>query len=153
MSNEIIQGTNIYLRPITEADTSMVLAWRNSDSVVSNYYYRTPISEEEHLNWIRNKVDKGEVYQYIVHASENDAPVGCVYLQHIDEKTLTGETGVFFSEDAPAGKGLATEAVKLIGEKAGFEMLGLLHLIAKVMEKNTASRRVHEKQDTDLSGE
>ena len=145
MSNEIIQGTNIYLRPITEADTSMVLAWRNSDSVVSNYYYRTPISEEEHLNWIRNKVDKGEVYQYIVHASENDAPVGCVYLQHIDEKTLTGETGVFFSEDAPAGKGLATEAVKLIGEKAGFEMLGLLHLIAKVMEKNTASRRVHEK--------
>lgn len=145
MSNEIIQGTNIYLRPITESDTSMVLAWRNCDRTVSNYYYRTTISEEEHLNWIRNKVDKGEVYQYIVCTSEDDTPVGCVYLQHIDEKTLTGETGVFFSEDAPAGKGLATEAVKLIGEKAGFEMLGLLHLTAKVMEKNTASRRVHEK--------
>ncbi len=145
MSNEIIQGTNIYLRPITESDTSMVLAWRNCDRTVSNFYYRTPISEEDHLNWIRNKVDKGEVYQYIACTTEDDAPVGCVYLQHIDEKTLTGETGVFFSEDAPAGKGLATEAVKLIGEKAGFEMLGLLHLTAKVMEKNTASRRVHEK--------
>ncbi|MBP5554669.1 MAG: 3-phosphoshikimate 1-carboxyvinyltransferase [Lachnospiraceae bacterium] len=143
--NEIIQGTTIYLRPITESDTDMVLTWRNSDRTVSNFYYRTPISTEDHLSWIRNKVNKGEVYQYIVCMKEGDVPVGCVYLQHIEADTLTGETGVFFSEGAPAGKGLATEAVKLIGEKVGFEMLGLLHLTAKVMEKNTASRRVHEK--------
>ncbi len=145
MINNIIHGTNIYLRPITEADTDKVLAWRNSDRTVSNFYYRTPISVEDHLNWIRKKVNKGEVYQYIVCLTDGDTPVGCVYLQHIEEDTLTGETGVFFSEDAPAGKGLATEAVKLIGEKVGFEMLGLLHLTAKVMEKNTASKRVHEK--------
>ena len=145
MNNELIQGTNIYLRPITEDDTDMVLKWRNADRTVNYFYYRNPISVEDHLNWIRNKVNKGEVWQYIVCTSEDDTPVGCVYLQHIEEDTLTGETGVFFSEDAPAGKGLATEAVKLIGEKVGFEMLGLLHLNAKVMEKNTASRRVHEK--------
>lgn len=143
--SQVISGTNIYLRPITEADTEMVLAWRNSDRTVSNFYYRTPISVEDHLNWIRNKVNKGEVYQYIVYTTDGDIPVGCVYLQHIEVDTLTGETGVFFSEDAPAGKGLATEAVKLIGEKVGFEMLGLLHLNAKVMAKNIASRRVHEK--------
>lgn len=145
MNNEIIKGTNIYLRSITEDDTEMVLQWRNSDRTVSNFYYRTPISVEDHLSWIRGKVNRGDVWQYIVYMNEGDIPVGCVYLQHIEEDTLTGETGVFFSEDAPAGKGLATEAVKLIGEKVGFEMLGLLHLNAKVMEKNTASRRVHEK--------
>ncbi len=145
MNSEIIKGTNIYLRPITEADTDMLLKWRNSDRTVSNFYYRKPISVDEHLNWIRNKVNKGEVWQYIVCTNDGDTPVGCVYLQHIEEDTLTGETGVFFSEDAPAGKGLATEAVKLIGEKVGFEILGLLHLTAKVMEKNTPSRRVHEK--------
>ncbi|MBP3753226.1 MAG: GNAT family N-acetyltransferase [Lachnospiraceae bacterium] len=143
--SQIVFGTTVYLRPITEADTEMVLKWRNSDIVVSNYYYRTPISVEEHLNWIRNKVNKGEVWQYIVYTIDGDIPVGCVYLQHIDNSTLTGETGVFFSEEAPTGKGLATEAVKLIGEKIGFEKLGLLHLNAKVMAKNTASRRVHEK--------
>ena len=145
MNKELIQGTNIYLRPITEDDTEMVLKWRNSDRTVSNFYYRTPISKEDHLNWIRNKVNKGEVFQYIVYMKEGDEPVGCVYLQHIEADTLTGETGVFFSEDAPAGKGLATEAVKVLGEKVGFEELGLLHLTAKVMAKNTASRRVHEK--------
>ena len=145
MNSEIIRGTNIYLRPINEADTDMVLEWRNSGRTVSNFYYRTPISVEDHLDWIRNKVNKGEVWQYIVCTIEGDTPVGCVYLQHIEANTLTGETGVFFSENAPAGKGLATEAVKLIGEKVGFEMLGLLRLNAKVMEKNTASRRVHEK--------
>ena len=145
MNAEIIQGTNIYLRPISESDTDMVLGWRNSDRTVEYFYYRTPISKEDHIGWIRNKVDKGEVWQYIVCTNDGDTPIGCVYLQHIEKDTLTGETGVFFSEDAPAGKGLATEAVKLIGEKVGFEMLGLLHLNAKVMEKNLASRRVHEK--------
>ena len=142
MNAEIIQGTNIYLRPISESDTDMVLGWRNSDRTVEYFYYRTPISKEDHIGWIRNKVDKGEVWQYIVCTNDGDTPIGCVYLQHIEKDTLTG---VFFSEDAPAGKGLATEAVKLIGEKVGFEMLGLLHLNAKVMEKNLASRRVHEK--------
>ena len=145
MNAEIIQGTNIYLRPISESDTDMVLGWRNSDRTVEYFYYRTPISKEDHIGWIRNKVDKGEVWQYIVCTNDGDTPIGCVYLQHIEKDTLTGETGVFFSEDEPAGKGLATEAVKLIGEKVGFEMLGLLHLNAKVMEKNLASRRVHEK--------
>ena len=123
----------------------MVLKWRNSDSTVSYFYYRVPVSREEHLKWIREKVNKGLVWQYIVCLPEDDTPVGCVYLQHIEPDTLTGETGVFFSEDAPTCKGLATEAVKLLGEKVGFEKLGLLHLNAKVMEKNLASRRVHEK--------
>ena len=123
----------------------MVLRWRNSDNTVRYFYYRIPVSSKDHLNWIREKVHKGLVWQYIVCLSEDDTPVGCVYLQHIEKDTLTGETGVFFSEDAPAGKGLATEAVKLIGDKIGFEKLGLLHLNAKVMEKNIASRRVHEK--------
>ena len=114
MNTEIINGNRIYLRPITADDTAMVLSWRNSDRTVRNFYYRKPITEEEHLKWLTGKVGTGEVWQYIVILKETDAPIGCVYLQHIDPATLTGETGVFFSEDAPAGQGLATEAVKLL---------------------------------------
>lgn len=145
MNDRIINGNRIILRPITADDTDMVLKWRNSDRTVRNFYYRKPISEEEHLKWLSDKVEKGEVWQYIVILKETDTPVGCVYLQHIDPSTLTGETGVFFSMDAPAGKGLATEAVKLLGDEVGFDMLGLLHLEAKVMTKNAASMKLHEK--------
>lgn len=145
MNTEIINGNRIYLRPIIADDTAMVLSWRNSDRTVRNFYYRKTITEEEHLKWLTDKVNTGEVWQYIVILKETDAPIGCVYLQHIDPATLTGETGVFFSEDAPAGQGLATEAVKLLGEEVGFNMLGLLHLEAKVMTKNTASMKLHER--------
>ena len=145
MDNEVIYGNRIYLKPISDEDTEMVLKWRNSDRTVRNFYYRKLITATDHTAWLRNKVDTGEVWQYIVYLKGSDVPVGSVYLQHFDLVTLTGESGVFFSEDAPSGHGYATEAVTLIGEKVGFEKLGLLHLTAKVMSHNEASRRVHEK--------
>ena len=143
MDRGSINGNRIILRPITAEDTEMVLKWRNSDRTVRNFYYRKPVTAQDHERWLSEKVDKGEVWQYVVILKETDAPIGCVYLQHIDPATMTGETGVFFSEDAPAGRGLATEAVKLLGDEAGFNKLGLLHLTAKVMSSNTASMKLH----------
>ncbi|MBO4883303.1 MAG: 3-phosphoshikimate 1-carboxyvinyltransferase [Lachnospiraceae bacterium] len=145
MNNEVINGNRIYLRPITAEDTEMVLKWRNSDRTVRNFYYRKPVTEEDHAKWLSEKVDKGDVRQYVVILKETDTPIGSVYLQHIESDTLTGETGVFFSEDAPAGQGLATEAVKLLGDEVGFNKLGLLHLTAKVISSNAASMKLHEK--------
>lgn len=153
MNDTIITGNRIILRPITADDTAMVLKWRNSDRTVRNFYYRKPVTAEDHAKWLSDKVDKGEVWQYVVILKENGAPIGSVYLQHIDPATLTGETGVFFSEDAPAGQGLATEAVKLLGEEVGFKMLGLLHLTAKVISTNTASMKLHEKAGYRISKE
>ena len=153
MNDRVITGNRIILRPITADDTEMVLAWRNSDRTVRNFYYRKPVTEEDHAKWLRDKVDTGEVWQYVVILKENDTPIGSVYLQHIDPATLTGETGVFFSEDAPAGCGLATEAVKLLGEEAGFKMLGLLHLTAKVISTDTASMKLHEKAGYRIANE
>ncbi|MBP1585412.1 MAG: 3-phosphoshikimate 1-carboxyvinyltransferase [Lachnospiraceae bacterium] len=153
MDQEIIQGNRIYLKPITADDTEMVLKWRNSDRTVRNFYYRDPVTSEDHAKWLSEKVDKGEVWQYIVCLKDGDIPVGSVYLQHFDTATLTGESGVFFSEDAPSGEGLATEAVKLIGEKAGFDKLGLLRITAKVMASNKASIRLHEKAGYRLRNE
>ena len=144
MDREIIQGNRIYLKPITADDTEMVLKWRNSDRTVRNFYYRKPVTPEDHEKWLSEKVDTGEVWQYVVCLKDGDTPVGSVYLQHLDAATMTGESGVFFSEDAPAGKGIATEAVKLLGDKVGFEKLGLLRITAKVIASNEASIKLHE---------
>ena len=153
MDSEIIYGNRIYLKPIAAGDTAMVLEWRNSGRTVRNFYYRKPVTEEDHKKWLAEKVDRGEVWQYVVLLKETDTPIGCVYIQHIDPATMTGETGVFFSEDAPAGQGLATEAVKLLGDEVGFNKLGLLHLEAKVISSNIASMRLHEKAGYHISKE
>lgn len=139
-----IEGEQIYLRPIKEEDTDIVLEWRNSPEVVKNFIYRKPISREEHLDWLHNKVEKGLVHQFVVCDKETDEPLGCVYLQNIDMTHRKAESGVFFSSRAQKGKGYATEAGKLLLHYAFYE-LGLHKVMARVLAYNQASIRVHEK--------
>ena len=80
IGDKIIQGERIFLRPITEEDTQMVLSWRNAKAVRDNFYYRKEITEAEHLAWLHEKVQKGLVHQFIVCMEPEGTPIGCVYL-------------------------------------------------------------------------
>jgi UDP-4-amino-4,6-dideoxy-N-acetyl-beta-L-altrosamine N-acetyltransferase len=140
----VIEGNNIYLRPITVEDTDMVLSWRNKKEVVENFIYRKPITREEHLNWLATKVDKGLVHQFIVCLKEDDRPIGSVYLQHFEEENKKAESGIFLGDESIKGKGIGTESVALLKNYA-FETLGLHKLMARVLAYNTASLRLHEK--------
>lgn len=139
-----LKSERLLLRPITESDTDMILSWRNSDYVRNCYFYRVPISREEHLNWLHEKCEKGLVFQFVVEILETGEPIGSVYLQHYDEKDDSMESGVFFSPDAPKGKGFASEAVLLMNRYA-FEVLKVSKTIARVIATNQASIRLHEK--------
>ena len=142
---ERVEGEKIYLRPITEADIDMVLEWRNAPRTVENFYYRKPITHDEQLQWIRTRVQTGQVHQFVVVLKETQEPIGCVYLQHFRPERYEAESGVFFSETAPAGQGLAAAAVDLLNRVYGFGKLGLHRSVAKVLAYNTASRKLHEK--------
>lgn len=134
----------LYLRPITIEDTDMVLSWRNSEYVRNNFFYRLPISKEEHIKWVTEKCDKGLVFQFVVVEKETDLPIGCVYLQRYNPEDDSLESGVFFSEGAPKGKGYATEAVKIMNEFA-FSTLKVSKTIAEVISTNEASMKLHKK--------
>lgn len=139
-----LKSERLLLRPITEEDTDMVLSWRNSDYVRNCYFYRVPISREEHLKWLHEKCEKGLVFQFIVEVSGAGEPIGSVYLQHYDEKDDSLESGVFFSPNAPKGQGYASEAVKRMNQYA-FEELGVSKTVARVIATNIASLSLHEK--------
>lgn len=136
-------GEKVYLRPISEEDTDMLLSWRNSPHVMENFFYRLPVSKEEHLDWLKNKVNKGIVYQYIVCMKNEDNPVGCVYLQHYDETDNSMESGVFLDEEAPKGQGIGTEAVNLLNYEVAFRELRLNKTIARVIDHNQGSLKLH----------
>ncbi|MCR5477281.1 MAG: 3-phosphoshikimate 1-carboxyvinyltransferase [Lachnospiraceae bacterium] len=142
--DKIIQGERIWLRPITEEDTRMVLSWRNAKAVRDNFYYREEITEKEHLKWLHEKVERGLVHQFIVCRKPDGMPIGCVYLQHYEPARRQMESGVFMSGDAPSGQGYASEAVRLLNWDFGFGVLGLHRTVAKVLAYNEASLRVHE---------
>ena len=38
----ILDGAAVMLRPITDADTDLIVKWRNTPSVVQNFIFRQP---------------------------------------------------------------------------------------------------------------
>ncbi len=138
-----VVGKQVYLRPITMEDTDLVIKWRNDENVVRNFIYRKPISREEHINWMEQKVAVGKVIQFIICDIQTDKPMGVVYIQNIEEEHSKAEEGIFLGEKEAFGRGIGTEAAKLMIQYA-FEVLGLHKLTARVLAYNMASRKMHE---------
>ncbi|WP_196811543.1 GNAT family N-acetyltransferase [Butyrivibrio sp. VCD2006] len=150
---KLIEGDKVYLRKITYEDTPMVVRWRNNPRVRNNFIYREVFTEEIHNNWMKTKVETGEVVQLIICQKENDSipgkadadeyPVGSVYLRDIDMANKTAEYGIFIGEDDAIGKGFGNEAADLMCRYAR-EELGLKKLILRVFVDNTAARKSYE---------
>lgn len=158
----------VYLRPITEADTAKIVAWRNKDFVRKNFIYQKPFTEEGHTAWLREQVEPGHVAQFIICVStqedclrepgdgpEKNCPpgeacekahreIGSVYLRDIDREKKTAEYGVFIGEEDALGRGYGTAAARLM-LAYGFETLGLKKIFLRFLEGNTGARKSYEK--------
>lgn len=139
-----LSSEKIYLRPITETDTEMVLRWRNSDMVKQRFIYRKDISPIEHQEWLDTKVKTGKVAQFIIYIRESDVPIGSVYLQNINFVHKNAEYGIFIGETEALGHGFGTEAAKLVIRYA-FEQLGLHKLYLRVISDNERAIRSYER--------
>lgn len=129
---------NITLRPITIEDTDMVVRWRNNPRVVNNFLIRDEVTREDHLKWLREKIETGLVEQFVI--SFDDRPVGCVYLRDIDRAAGRCEYGVFIGEDDATGMGIGNKVCAWAVEYAG-DVLGLKRMILRVLEGNTPAIR------------
>ena len=139
-----LKTERIYLRPIEEGDTETVLRWRNSPDVKKYFIYREDITPEEHGRWLREKVQKGKVAQFIIYLCEGDIPVGSVYMQSIDHKHKNAEYGIFIGEEAARGHGCGTDAARL-AIKYAFDVLGLHKLYLRVFSDNERAIRSYER--------
>ncbi len=133
-----------YIRPITAEDTPLVVKWRNSPSVVSKFIYRTPLTEEGHLNWFNTKIKTGQVVQFIIVEKETETPVGSVYLRDVDNVNRKAEFGIFIGEECARGKGYGTTAAKLILQHA-FKKMNLNKVKLRVFADNASAIRCYEK--------
>ena len=140
--NMILEGKNIYLRPMTGEDTDLIVKWRNEDFVRKNFIYQKPFTREGHLNWVETMVKTGKVVQFIICTSENK-PVGSVYLRDIDETHHKAEYGIFIGEREALSKGYGTEAAKLMIRYA-FEERKLPKLMLRVLAGNDRAKKSYE---------
>lgn len=133
-----LEGDRVYLRSITSEDTERIVKWRNQENVLKYFFYRGDFTKEIHENWLRTRVDTGEVEQFIVVLKENDRPVGSTFLRDIDYNNMKAEYGVFLGEEDARGKGIGKEILELT-VKYAFEELGLHRIYARVYETNKPS--------------
>lgn len=150
MSNEFIENQpptlysdDIYLRPITEADTDLIVKWRNQDFVRENFIYQKPFTREGHLGWIDTMIKTGKVIQFMI-CTKEDRCIGSAYLRDIDMTHKKAEYGIFIGEKDALSCGYGTQVAKLALQYA-FKELGLHKVMLRVLAGNERAKRSYEK--------
>ena len=142
--HEVLTGSKVVLRPITSADTPLIVKWRNNPSVMRNFIFRETFTEEMHNRWLETKVNTGDVVQYIIVDRQTDLPVGSVYLRDVDHVHSSSEYGIFIGEDDARGKGLGSETARLFLDFA-FDVLKLHRVSLRVLAGNDGAERSYVK--------
>lgn len=140
----ILEDNLVRLRPITDADTDLIVRWRNTPSVMHNFIFRKPFTPEMHRAWLKNKVATGEVVQYIIEDKATGTPIGSVYFRDVDPTHHSAEYGIFIGEENARGKGFGTETARLFTDY-GFRALDLHRISLRLLAENLPARRSYEK--------
>lgn len=142
-AQNLICGERVVLRPITMADTPLIVRWRNTESVRRNFIFRETFTEEMHNNWMRTRVASGEVIQYIIVERESGKSIGSVYFRDIDRSNRSAEYGIFIGEEDVRGRGFGSETAKLFTDY-GFSSLGLHRISLRLLSDNTRAQKSYE---------
>lgn len=138
-----ITGEKILLRPVTVEDTDDIVEWRNKDFVRNNFIFRGEFTREVHLNWIKNRVETGEVIQFVIYEKATNRKIGSVYLRDVDLHLKEAEYGIFIGQEDALGKGYGSEACRLMVDYSKNE-LKLKKLSLRLLERNIAARKSYE---------
>lgn len=126
---------DLILRSISEEDTDDILKWRNSEHVRKYFIYQKEIKKDDHLNWLKNKVETGSVIQFMILNRADQRSVGSVYLKDVDYENQKAEYGIFIGEQNMTNQGIGSMAAKCMIEYA-FHELKLHKLYLRVYEDN-----------------
>ncbi len=143
--------SNISIRDLSIEDTENILKWKNNKNVKKNFCIQEDLTREIHLNWYKNKIQTGEVKQFIIKDEDLGLEVGSTYLRDIDMKNKKAELGIFIGEDNARGRGIGTKSVELT-VKYGFEELKLHKIFLRVFSDNIAGIKAYEKAGFEYEG-
>ncbi len=132
----IINTPRLFLRPMTESDTNLIVSWRKVLANKKNsafIKYNKNLTAEKHLFWFKNKRDNR--MDYIFCEKINKKPIGSVHFKNINKSEGVAEAGKMIGEIKHKKKGFAKEAFGF-WLKYGFEKLELKKIYILTSEKN-----------------
>jgi [ribosomal protein S5]-alanine N-acetyltransferase len=142
--NEILKGDTIFLRVVDLNDCNQTyLNWLNDVDV--NKFLETRWNKQslESIKSFVEEMRKSE-HSYLFAINIDDKHIGNIKIGPIHAIYKYADVSYFIGDKSQWGKGIATEAIKLITD-FGFTILGLNRLQAGAYEYNIGSQRALEK--------
>ncbi len=143
-NSALIIGKRIYLKILKEENaTADYSGWLN-DAEVNKYLVTKNATIQELKNYIAEKLADDNCLFFGIFIKSNHWHIGNLKLETIDWRKKSADFGILIGDKNYWGKGLATEATKLIVDFA-FNKLKLVILELGVIADNLVALKVYEK--------
>jgi len=130
-----MQGERVFLRPIAEDDSELIVAWRNIPRVSDQMFALRGPTLEEHRLWFEHYRGRNDRCEFCICIIETGEAIGTIGLSGIDSYHRKAEYGILIGSQVHAGQGYAKEASQLI-LSYGFKTLGLQKISLRVFAGN-----------------
>ena len=143
-TTKTLKGNNLTLRQLEFSDcTNQYVNWLNNPEInkylESRWQHQTIQTIKDFLRSIQNNTTS-----YIFAICFDEKHIGNIKINISSARYKIADVGYFIGDKSYWGRGIATEAVRLVTD-FGFKELGLYKIFAGVIEGNIGSQKVLEK--------
>ncbi|HEV2127709.1 MAG TPA: GNAT family protein [Thermomicrobiales bacterium] len=140
-----ISGEKVALGPLDRSIISLQTAWINDFATTRTLGHDAqPRSLAVNEDWFEHMAASGATIAFTIYDLSDMAPVGTVNLFRIDHQHGTCTLGISIMPPERRGRGLGTDAVRLITDYA-FNDLGMHNVQLTTLEFNIASIKAYRK--------
>lgn len=132
-------GNNLALREVRLEDSPQIIAWRN-DPVLGKFMTRERLTLAQQEEFFRNYQTRANDYYFIAEFKRSRKPAGTIALANVDLAVRHGEVARLIVD--PGARLFLVEIFDLLFAFA-FAQLGLSMVVAKVQNRNVASKSFH----------
>jgi D-cysteine desulfhydrase len=133
---------NIAIRKFEERDIVNKINWINDERNNRYLHYDLPLKYENTCHWFKRNQKRTDRYDAVIEV--DGIPVGVIGLLSIDRNNSKAEYYITMGSHEYKGRGIATEASRLI-LKYAFDQLGLNKVYLFTEVENTTAQRLFEK--------
>ncbi len=145
ISESILEGQRLRLRPVEEGDLSLFVRWFNDPDV--RYWLSMSdapeLTQESEQEWYEEMRDDPVRVVWCIETREG-RPIGNLGLQAIDEAQGRATLGISIGEKEQWGRGYGSDAIRE-ALRYGFDEMGLRRVDLQVDEDNLRGIRCYEK--------
>ena len=132
----------VTIRKFERRDIPKKVEWINNPENNQFLHYDIPIEIEKTQRWFENNLGRMDRYDAVIEA--DGVPCGTIGLLNIDRKNSKAEYYIAMGETYLKGKGVSTQASRLILEY-GFRELGLNRIYLFTETENIPAQKLFEK--------